>query len=144
MTEEKIDWEKFDRIFTSRCEKCKHFDFQLKVEIDMIPLSLPTGMRVACSNCGHAYMLEVSKFAGDEPPVKNPIPTPIRVWEGKDAPPDYLSKMEDTPVWLAHIPARMAKDPNFYIPSWLERMDSVSEPKIVTLEDGSKLYFGYK
>jgi hypothetical protein len=141
---DKIDWEKFERIFTSRCEKCKGQDFQLKVEIDSVPLSLPSGMRVACSNCGHAYMLEVQKFVGDEPPVKNPIRTPIRVWMGEEAPLAFQERMEDTPVWLAHIPARTAKDKNFYFPTWLERLDSVCEPKKVELSDGSLLVFGYK
>lgn len=144
MSEEKIDWEKFERMFTSRCEKCQCFDFQLKVEIDTIPLSLPAGMRVACSNCGHAYMLEVLKFKGDQPPVKNPILQPIRVWIGTEAPAEYRQHMEDTPVWLAHIPARLAKSDVFYFPHWLERTDSVCEPKKVTLPDGAILVFGYK
>jgi len=139
----KVDWEKFDQMFTSSCEKCHGRDFQLKVEIDMIPLSLPTGMRIACSSCGHAYAIVVSRFDGDEPPVKNPIVGPIRVWRGEDAPKEYREHIEDTPLWLAHIPAQLRKK-DFYFPGWLERIDSVSEPKKKELPDGSLLVFGYK
>lgn len=144
MSEWKIDMEKLERMFTSRCEECKGQDFQLMVEIDTIPLSLPASQRVTCSNCGKAYFIEVSRFLGDEPRVKNPIMTPIRVWMGGEAPSEFRRHQEDTPLWLAHIPARMAKDPNFFMPTWLDRLDSVSEPKRVTLEDGSVLIFGYK
>lgn len=142
--EDKIDWEKFDRLFTSRCQACHGQDFQLKVEIDTIPLSLPAAQRVACSNCGKAYMIQVSAFLGDEPPVKNPIQTPIRVWTRGEAPAEFRQHQEDEALWVAHVPARMAKDPNFYMPSWLDRLDSVGEPKKVTLPDGSVLYFGNK